>query len=136
MNEFTDNTAQGGNSTQQGGTRTFSQDDVNRIVSERLSKEKAKNEAEHVKKEQELAQRELVLTAKELLSNKDLPPELYEAINCSSKEVLERSIDIIHTAFSKRRPFKMKGAVPGESGREDGDEAVDNAHIRKAMGLS
>ena len=52
------------------GEKTFTQEDVNRIVGERLAKEKAKNsgEADLAKREQELAQRELHMTAKELLS--------------------------------------------------------------------
>ena len=40
------------------GAKTFSQDDVNRIVGERLAAEKRKGEAALAEREQQLAQRE------------------------------------------------------------------------------
>ena len=137
MNESTNNTAQGGNTTPEQGGKTFSQDDVNRIISERLSKEKTKNEADLVKKEQELAQRELALVAKETLSIKGLPVELFEALNCTSKEAMEKSINIIEEAFSKteRAPIVFRGAVPA-SGSDIELGSRDEANIRDAMGLS
>jgi len=137
MNESTNNTAQGGNTTPEQGGKTFSQDDVNRIISERLSKEKTKSEADLVKKEQELAQRELALVAKETLSIKGLPVELFEALNCTSKEAMEKSINIIEEAFSKteRAPIVFRGAVPA-SGSDIELGSRDEANIRDAMGLS
>lgn len=61
------------------GEKTFTQEDVNRIVQERLAKEKARNggEADFAKREQELARRELHMTARELLSEKGLPVQLF-----------------------------------------------------------
>ena len=50
--------------------KTFSQEDVNRIVGERLAKEKAKNESDWQQREQDLQRRELQMTAKEYLSEK------------------------------------------------------------------
>jgi len=138
MSDSINNTAQGGNATPaQGDNRTFSQDDVNRIVSERLAKEKTKNEAELVKKEAELAQRELTLVAKELLSNKGLPVELYEALNLTSKEAMEKSISIIQGVIGKieRPQLTFKGAVPATGGSETEPKDDGDANIREAMGL-
>lgn len=124
------------------GERTFSQDDVNRIVQERLAKEKAKgnNEAEFAKREQELAQRELLLNAKEVLSEKSLPVQLLDALNCTDKETMEKSISIIETIFNEykanatNRPY---GATPAQSQstRYVYGEQVSDPNIRKAMGL-
>ncbi|MFR5070470.1 MAG: hypothetical protein ACLTE2_12475 [Eubacteriales bacterium] len=50
--------------------KTFSQEDANRIVGERLAKEKAKNDADWQQREQDLQKRELRMTAKEYLSEK------------------------------------------------------------------
>ena len=50
--------------------KTFSQEDVNRIVGERLAKEKAKNESDWQQREQDLQKRELRMTAKEYLNEK------------------------------------------------------------------
>ena len=84
------------------GGKTFTQEDVNRIVGERLAKEKAKNtnETDLAKREQELAQRELKLLARETLSSKGLPAELLDALNCSDKETMEKSIATIEKVFN------------------------------------
>lgn len=79
--------------------RTFTQDEVNRIVSERLNKEKGKinadREAEYSKREEELDQRELRLHARETLTERNMPNELLDVLNYSSKEELDKCIDVI-----------------------------------------
>ena len=124
------------------GEKTFTQDDVNRIVQERLAKEKAKNsgEADFAKREQELAQRELHMTAKELLSEKGLPVQLFDALNCTDKETLEKSIATIETVFNEYKAnttsnIKFKGFQPGSSSKMPDAGDVGDLEIRKAMGL-
>lgn len=119
------------------GAKTFSQDDVNRIVGERLAKEKAKGEAALAEREQQLAQRELLLTAKEKLTENGLPVELVDALNVSSPEALEKALSIVKTVMDKHkseaRPIKISGAKPAESlsnAKNTGDSS-----LRKAMGL-
>ena len=142
MSDSINTTATGGNTTQtQGDNKTFSQDDVNRIIGERLAKEKSKNEADLAKKEQELAQRELALDARELLTSKGLPVELYEALNATSKETLDQSIQLIEKAFSKAKSghpnITIKGASPANGGGFDIDaESASDKAIRKTMGLT
>ena len=104
------------------GEKTFSQEDVNRIVAER---------------EQQLAQRELLLTAKEKINEMGLPVELVDVLNVSSLEALEKALSIVKTVMDKQkaeaRPIKFKGAKAGESlsgVRNTGDDS-----LRKAMGL-
>lgn len=124
------------------GEKTFTQEDVNRIVQERLAKEKVKNsgEADFVKREQELAQRELHMTAKELLSEKGLPVQLFDALNCTDKESMEKSIATIETIFNQYRAnatsnIQFKGFQPGVSVQIPSDENAEDLKIRKAMGL-
>lgn len=124
------------------GEKTFTQDDVNRIVQERLAKEKAKNsgEADFAKREQELAQRELHMTAKELLSEKGLPVQLFDALNCTDKETLEKSIATIETVFNEYKAnatgnIKFKGFQPGSGSKMSDAGDVGDLEIRKAMGL-
>lgn len=119
------------------GEKTFSQDDVNRIVGERLAKEKAKGEAALAEREQQLAQRELLLTAKEKMTEQGLPLELLDALNLSSPEALKKSLNIVSTVLNKlkaeARPIKLSGAKPAESlshAKNTGDSS-----LRKAMGL-
>ena len=119
------------------GAKTFSQDDVNRIVGERLAKEKAKGEAALAEREQQLAQRELLLTAKEKLTENGLPVELVDALNVSSPEALEKALSIVKTVMDKHkseaRPMKFSGAKPAES--LSGGKNAHDSSLRKAMGL-
>ncbi|MCM1101926.1 MAG: DUF4355 domain-containing protein [Acetatifactor muris] len=127
---------------QETGGKTFTQDDVNRIVQERLAKEKAKNsgEADLAKREQELAQRELHMTAKELLSEKGLPMQLFDALNCTDKETLEKSIATIETVFNEYKAnatsnIRFKGFQPGSGNKSPDANSAEDLEIRKAMGL-
>lgn len=119
------------------GVKTFSQDDVNRIVGERLAKEKAKGEAALAEREQQLAQRELLLTAKEKLTENGLPVELVDALNVSSPEALEKALSIVKTVMDKHkseaRPIKISGAKPTESLSRA--KNIGDSSLRKAMGL-
>ncbi len=124
------------------GEKTFTQEDVNRIVQERLAKEKAKNsgDADFAKREQELAQRELHMTAKEMLSEKGLPVQLFDALNCTDKETLEKSISTIETVFNEYKAnatsnTKFVGFQPGVSSKMPAAGATEDIEIRKAMGL-
>lgn len=124
------------------GEKTFTQEDVNRIVGERLAKEKAKNsgEADFAKREQELAQRELHMTAKELLSEKGLPVQLFNALNCTDEETMKKSIATIEKVFNEYKAnatgnIKFVGFQPGASGKMPDAGAAGDLEIRKAMGL-
>lgn len=121
------------------GEKTFSQDDVNRIVGERLAAEKRKGEAALAEREQQLAQRELLLTAKEKLTESALPVELLDALNVSSPEAMDKAITTLKGVIDKikaeaPKPFTIHGAKPAEAGRRP--ELGTDSQLRKAMGLS
>lgn len=125
------------------GEKIFTQDDVNRIVGERLAKEKAKNsgDADFARREQELVQRELHMTAKEMLSEKGLPVQLFNALNCTDKETMEKSISTIEMVFNQYKAnatsnIQFKGFQPGVSVEpQNGGATTEDIEIRKAMGL-
>lgn len=96
----------GENNPENGEQKTFTQEDVNRFVSKRISEEKAKIEAELVKREQELQHKEFVFSAKETLTNKGLPHELLDALNTSSPEAFTRSLDILEQSITGIRAAK------------------------------
>ena len=132
-----ENKAMNNQNPDRAGEKTFSQEDVNRIVGERLAKEKAKGEAALAEREQQLAQRELLLTAKEKLTENGLPVELVDALNVSSPEALEKALSTVKTVLDKykseARSMKFSGAKPAESlsgVRNTGDNS-----LRKAMRL-
>ena len=121
------------------GEKTFSQDDVNRIVGERLAAEKRKGEAALAEREQQLAQRELLLTAKEKLTDAGLPVELLNALNVSSPEAMEKAITTVKAVIDKIKAENPKavtisGATPASSSTA-APSGVDS-QLRKAMGLS
>ena len=126
-------------SNQGTGEKTFTQEDV----SERLAKEKAKSsgETDLAKREQELAQRELHMTAREMLSEKGLPVQLFDALNCTDEENLKKSIATIETVFNEYKAnatsnIKFKGFQPGGTGIiPTAGGTTGDLEIREAMGL-
>ena len=121
------------------GETTFTQEQVNKIVSDRLAREKVKSEAALAEREQQLAQRELLLTAKEKLTDAGLPVELLNALNVSSPEAMEKAITTLKGVIDKikaeaPKPFTIHGAKPAEAGRAP--QMGGDSQLRKAMGLS
>lgn len=121
------------------GEKTFTQEDVNAIVGKRLAEEKAKGQAILAEREQQLAQRELLLSAKEKLNESGLPVELLDALNVSSPEAMEKAITTVKAVIDKikaeaPKPFTIHGAKPAEAGRSP--QMGGNSQLRKAMGLS
>ena len=120
------------------GEKTFTQEQVNQIISDRLARDRAKGEAALAEREQQLAQRELLLTAREKLTENGLPVELVDALNVSSPEALEKALSTVKTVMDKYKaeaqPIKMiGGAKPAEvlcRAKYTGDGS-----LRKAMEL-
>lgn len=116
------------------GEKTFTQDDVNRIVGERLAKEKSKGEQDFSKREQELQKRELLLSAKEMLADRGMSAKLIDALNYTDKESLEKSISVIQDTYKEVPNGKptLRGCTPGQSGDMSDTQDIS---LRKAMGL-
>ena len=134
----------------QAGTegKTFTQEDVNRIVQERLAKErsKASNNEELEKRTAELDKRAADLEAKEnrfntlsVLRSAGYPDELADVIKCGSAEELKKSMEVIDKIIKERTP-------DSEDEQSQENRAVFNFtqplmqggksdNIRKAMGL-
>ena len=89
-----------------GGERTFTQDDVNRIVQDRLAKDRTKTSEEISKREQELAAREFRLNSRQKLIDRGYPESIMEALNCSSEEAFDKALDAIDSLLKER------GATP------------------------
>lgn len=151
MNNVSESNVNGNGSTAQNPEpagepeKLFTQDDVNRIIGERLARVKTDVSPELQEKEQELAQKELYLDAREKLADAGLPKELLKAINCSSKEEMENSIKTIHSLWGRESlaPTQQKPVYrvsTGTSSNSNGSGNLlsgqnDPQFIRKAMGL-
>jgi hypothetical protein len=124
------------NAPDNGEKKTFTQDDVNRIVGERLSKDRAKSEAEFAKREQELVRRELAISAKESLAAKGYAPELLEALNYSSPEALKKSLELIERQFGKKKEEPASGFRYGKiGGNGQQSQATPIDPVKRAMGI-
>lgn len=104
------NTSAEGTQTGAEGTqeRTFTQDDVNRIVQERLAKEKGKGNEDLEKRAAELDKRERRMNAIDELRKNDLPDYLVDALNMETDEAFQQSMEAIK---------KMKGETSESTGR-------------------
>lgn len=80
--------------------KTFTQDDVNRIVQERLAKEKSKGNEELDKRAAELDMRERKMNAVAKLRENGLPDYLVDALNMNTDADFQKSMEAI---------IKMKG---------------------------
>lgn len=142
------NTSTEGTQTSAEG-KTFTQEDVNRIVQERLAKEKGKassNEdfekktAELERKQAELLEKENRLNALTALRSAGYPDELADVIRCDSDDDLKKSLETIKKIIEERTPteqdkenaanmaaFSFTAPMHNNSGGGDA--------IRSAMGL-
>ncbi len=74
------------------GERTFSQDDVNRIVCERLAKERAKSESLLAEREKALEKREFILNATQQLRDTGLPETLLHSLNTNTPQDFDAAV--------------------------------------------
>lgn len=126
------------------GEKTFSQDDVNRIVGERLAKEKAKADAVTAEREKQLAAREMRLTARETLNTKGLPGYLVDALDYTSEETMKKGLELIEKAIFDSKPktesaedktVLLPGAKPFRSGAFNFRGSSEESDLRSAFGL-
>lgn len=97
-------------SAQGTGEKTFTQDDVNRIVQDRLAKDRAKSSEEITRREQELLQREFRLDSRQKLIDRGYPENILDALNCSSEEAFNKALDIIDGLIKERTPSEAERA--------------------------
>ena len=91
------NNAPGANA---GTEKTFTQEDVNRIVQERLAKERSKAEPtpEQIR-EKDLVARESAMTCKEYIAEKNYPKGLLELFDTADHEQFKQNIDKMAELF-------------------------------------
>lgn len=123
----------GGEQTGGSPEKTFTQSQLDGIIKERLAKERERATADIAQREQDLSQREFTYQAKELLTSRNLPLELLDAIKAPDLDTLQKSLDIItqHTAAFSPNPNRMPDMPPAGSIPDLGD-----SFIRHAMGLN
>ena len=93
--------------------KMFTQDEVNRIISERLSRERAKADSDDSIAGKELTAREARLACKEYLIDKEYPKELLDILPTGDEKAFQDSVDKLMKLFPNR---KVSGTCV-ESGR-------------------
>ena len=132
--EQNNNNNQAMNNNPTAGEKTFSQDDVNRIVSSRLAQEKAKSEANLAEREQQLTRREMLFNAKEKIDKLGLPMELLDVLDVSDETKLDKALNAVRTMIDdSRNPYKV--LEPNLLRQGDHPEKNAEKELRKAMGL-
>ncbi len=125
--------------------KIFTQDDVNRIVQDRLAKDRAKSSEEITKREQELLQREFRLNSRQKLIDRGYPESIMEALNCNSEKEFDKALDIIDSLIKERTPseaeraemearMKAAASAPKFTDKSEGRPSGMDM-IRKAMNL-
>lgn len=107
--------------------KTFTQNELDRIVKDRLAKEKVKTQQQFEAMEKEFKQKELNLQAKELLTSKGLALEILDALKYEDEDTLNKSVNLIESIFKTGTTPKYN---PAAGGAPDPDQ-----QIREAMGL-
>ena len=133
------------NNNPENGERTFTQDDVNRIVGERLSKEKAKADAafaekEHqfAERERQLANREALVDLKDQLKEMGLPGELLPVLNVQDKAALKTALEALKAFVEDKakdhKEYKVLEPNVLRTGTHDTADSMQ-VKLRKAMNL-
>lgn len=111
---------------EENGGRTFTQDDVNRIVQDRLAQERARAE-KPTERETSIAAREARLDCREFITDKGFPAALMDIFDTSDagrfKEAAERLIKTFPRILEKPEPVPAKGWGTHQSGSPISNEA-------------
>lgn len=142
------NTTQTEGAPSENEVKTFTQEEVDKIIEKRLVRERKKfedqlkeytgspMERELNKREREVTKRELMTDAKIMLMEQEQPLELLDLLDYTDKEAMEESlnkvISIVKVTSEKTINNYLRGK--GAPKAPTGGNMVDNA-IRRAFGL-
>lgn len=123
--------------------KTFTQDDVNRIVQDRLAKERAKQGAELEQRAAELEAKEFNALKAETAKKHNIPLEVLDALKASNAEDLEKAVKVLTDWGNSPRALKPDGSpYTAEemkhlrfTGKTGGGGLGASDPIKSAMGL-
>lgn len=80
--------------------KTFTQEEVNKIVQERLAREKGKNPNDEIEeREKNLISRELKVEAYESIDEMGLPKDVLELLDYSNKDNFDKSLELVKKTY-------------------------------------
>ena len=125
--------------------KTFTQEEVDKIVEKRLIRERKKfanvldgkdpREEEIEERERAVAIRELQADAKGLLAEKGLPMEALELLNYTSKELCKKSIEALDVVMKAAVTARMNVILRGDKPIKKAPRTEPEDDLREAFGL-
>lgn len=115
--------------------RTFTQEDVNRIVQERLAKEKSKGNEDLERRARELDARERRMNAIDALRKNELPDYLVDALNMNTDEDFQKSMEAIKRLKGQTNNTEESGIIVGTGNPIGVVGKGGGADLRGAFGL-
>lgn len=126
------NANNGGNDGEGAGEKTFTQEELDRIITERLAREKAK-QPDLDQREKALEKRERALEARELLQTEGLPESFIDFV--AGAEDMKAAAGLIRQGiaeYEKAGKAKNKGGAYTPAGGNPPDHEAD---VRRKFGL-
>lgn len=118
-----------------GGERTFTQDEVNRIVSDRLAREREKltGQAKKDEREKALEAREARLDCREYLDTKGYPAALLEVLEvldssdtAKFKAAADKLVELFPGVVPKKQDPVLKGWKPASPDRDGNPDNIND----------
>ena len=124
--------------TTQAGEKTFTQEEVNRIVQDRLARAKtepSEKETEIAAREKAVEERELRLSARDTFMKKGLPVALLDDLDYSDETKMNNTINIIEKVMLSGRKVAGANYSPTSGNNPKSAEQTVDMRIRESMGL-
>lgn len=115
--------------------RVFTQDDVNRIVSERLTKERNKLSQEYALKNAELERRKLDIEIEKELKDNNIPLELMEILKDDDIDAAKNKISIFKDELNRLVDIEIAKRLKGSTPKQYNNISSGDYDIRQAFGL-
>lgn len=127
-------TTQPADNGNQDGGKMFTQEEVNKIVSERLARDREKRSIQQQEdtREQALKAREARLDCREYLNEKKYPAELLDILDTTDADKFKADADKLSELFG-HSSTKAKFVQPRFTAPKSGSEAPNQDPIRKAF---
>lgn len=133
-NQTTEQVAQDDNTLSK--ERVFTQDDVNRIVSERLTKERNKLNQEYALKNAELERRKLDIEIEKELKDNNIPLELMEILKDDDIDTAKKKISIFKDELNRLVDIEIAKRLKGSTPKQSNNISSGDYDIRQAFGLN
>lgn len=125
--------------------KTFTQEDVDKIVKDRLAREQKKyagllagkdpKELELDERENAVARKEMQITAKALLAEKGMSEKALELLNYENEEKLQASVELLKEIITEQSTTRVEEVLKGGKPLKRPPQDARTDSLRDAFGL-